>query len=426
MCQLAGLVMGLLLASGAPAFACSYPYAPEPVGGPSATFIARRMVEAAAHVDLAIAETAAPVRLPGSDQVAAQSVTFRVVERLKGASPDRFTLFAQTLRSANHKPEPEPLLHWVDEATGTVTPHSTRWEMPVAESSGFSTCDPGFIEPVQGRAYLIFREADGSLLGPVEFHPGQRPSRGFAFVEASLPADTEWGRAVRVESHPESRARRAARAAQAGQPAVSPEPVATDPSRGSVGFRRLLTESEARTLLQRAGARPYVVYMTVGGLSGVHRRPPEEASLDTIAGARRQAVATLGSPAPRGGLIARVRAVLDAYDADTLARDAHKLDYARALIAADEQEKATMAAARSDGPFVYGVEFVGGPEVQGRLRASPMVAGIHPGFRVRGRLAAHQPDNPADDTPRAPGLPAAVQALTAAEVYARLQALAAP
>ena len=412
----------VLALAGAPALACSYPYAPEPVGGSSATFIARRMVDAAAYIDLAIAETAAPVRLPGLTEVAAQSVSFRVVERLKGASPDRFTLFASVLHPAGRPAQPEPLLHWTDEALGTVTPHATRREIPVAEEFGLTSCDPGFIEPVKGRTYLIFREADGGLLGPVTFHAGQRPIRGFSFVEAQLPADSEWARAVRVESHPDSLARRAVRTA-GKLPATPPAAVEADGSRASAAFTRLLTEAEARALLEKAGARPYAVFMSVQGLSGVHRLPPEQASSAVLAGARRQVVADMGSPRPRNGIAARARAVIEAYTAETLANDAHKLDYARALVSSDEREAATRAAARSDAPFIYGVELVGGSDVQRRLKASPLVRDVRPGFRVRGRAAAHQPDNAAY-APPPPGLPASVQALTAAEVYARLQGLA--
>ena len=407
-----GLAVGLPFAT--PALACLYTHAPEPVGGPTATFVARRMVDAAAYVDIAVAESSQSARSPLGEWPVS-TVTFRTRERLKGASPERFSLFASGLKPVGSEVEAAPLLHWVDEKTGGVYPHATRWE-PIPDEAIGTSCDPGFIEPVRGAAYLIFRDAKGRLLGPVEFHAGQRPTRGYAFVQAA--PDTEWVRAVRLNS-----ALRSPRAEAPGTGELPP-PVAVDTTRGSAGFRRLLTVSEARGLLSRAGARPYVVYTSVGGMQGAHRVPPEQASLEAVGGARPQAAAQIGSPSPSRGIAARAQAVLDEYTAEQLARDASRLEYARMLIGAVAREHERAAEARSNGPFIYGVEFLGGPEVRKRLSASPLVGEVHQGFTVRGRPAAPQPAN-AVYAPPASTPPPAVAALNAVEIHARLQALAA-
>lgn len=411
----AGALLALLVSG--PALACSYIHAPEPVGGPSATFIAKRMVDAAAFVDFAVAERAEPMRTPDGRRLGAQEVTFGIVERLKGNSPERFTLFAAGLKPRGTAAEPRPLLHWVDEETGIVFPHSTPWEMPPTEQLMMTSCDPGFIEPVEGRTYLIFREANGALLGPVAFAPGQQPVRGYAFTDAPHPAETEWTRAVKMHSHA------AAVDGAMGATRPLPTPYQADLERGSASFARLLTEAEARELLAAAGVRPYAVYTSINDRPVVHRVSDEQASLDAIAGARAEAAATLGRNVEQNpGLIARARAVLESHSLEQLAADQDQLAYARMLIASVERGNETAAAARSDAPFTFGVEFLGGPEAQRRLAASPEVSEVRPGFSVRGRSSVPQP-RAAPASERDTTGTDRVAALSPAEIYARLQAL---
>lgn len=414
---LSGLAL-LCLAHNAPVFACSYVYAPEPVGRPSAAFIAGRMVDAAAYVDMASPERAQPMRTPDGRPLGSYSVTFKVVERLKGASPDRFTLFAAGLKPAGIKAAPVPLLHWVDETTGGIYPHSTPWEAPSTEQLMSTSCDPGFIEPIVGETYLIFRDADGGLLGPVTFHPDQRPTRGYSFTEAPVGSDGDWSRAVRFYSS------RVAATRPSAASDVLPPPMEADVTRASASFRRLLTQNEASNLLGTAGVRPYAVHIYIQGRSGEHRVPDAQASLGTLEGARRHVAATIGAPPTRSrGLMARARALVDTYTPEQLARDPSKLAYARALIGSVEGEKQIATAARSDAPFIYGVEFLGGPEAQRRLAASPLVGEVRPGFRVRGRAAVPQPQNVSFGQ-AGPDVSPIVADLTAAELHARLRALA--
>lgn len=376
------------------------------------------MVDAAAYVDLAVPERAQPMRTPDGRPLPAQSVTFRVIERLKGASPDRFILFAGSLKPAGTKVEPVPLLHWVDEATGGIYPHATPWEAPATEQFGMTSCDPGFIEPVSGRTYLIFRDADGGLLGPIAFHSGQRSARGYAFTEQAQAYEGEWARTVQRHSG------RSATGVPATARDVLPPAFEADATRASASFRRLLTEDEALNLLRATGVRPYAVHMYVQDRSGEHRVPDEQASLDTIASARRQVAATIGAPPRSRGLMVRARAVVEAFTPDELAKNSAQLAYARALVGSVEREKHVAAAARSDAPFIYGVEFLGEPEAQRRLAASPLVSEVRPGFRVRGRAAVPQPHNAffGQDNPAA--VPSTVANLSAAELHARLRELA--
>ena len=413
----------MLLSAAPAASACSWAHAPEPLGDTSALFIGGRMMDAAAYIDVATPEAMAPAQLPTGPHGFVKSVTFRVVERLKGTSPERFQLFALGLRDAGVPAQATPLLHWVDETSGVVYPFSTPWEpSPDPEMMSFTSCDPGFIEPVRGRRYLIFRGADGGLLGPLQFAPGQRPVRGYAFTEADAATDSPWVRTVRLLS--------AWRAEKAGAPVAGPSAAPTPPpaveaapSQGSVSFRRLLSDEEARTLLQSAGAKPYEVYLRTRGFSGVHRVPPDQASAEAISGARRHAIETIGSDAPAGGIVARARHALEGVTAEAFAADAQKQSYARMLIGAHETHLAAVRAVRSGAPMIYGAEFTGGPQAQAALARSPLVHAVRPGLAVRGRISAPDPENVA--SPEPPSTPPHVEALMPAELYAALRKLAA-
>src|SRR5688572_32698415 len=83
-------VMALLSAGRAQA--CSYSQAPEPVGHASAEFFSARMAPAASFVDVAVAESSAPA-FGAAKGWPVRATTFRVIYRLKGQSPDRFSLY---------------------------------------------------------------------------------------------------------------------------------------------------------------------------------------------------------------------------------------------------------------------------------------------------------------------------------------------
>lgn len=411
----ASLASALLIST--PAMACSWVHAPEPVGAPAANFIARRMVHAAAFVDIAVPESVAPAPASGDRPFAPKIVTFRVLERIKGASPDRFTLFATGLKPDGAAQKPTDLRHWVDEATGTVSPFATPWEAPVAQFS-MTSCDPGFIEPAMGRTYVVFREADGGLLGPVEFHPGERPVRGFSFVDVGLPTESEWFRAVRFQGHPEVIRRQGA-----AVPASLPLPIAPDPDRGSVTFKRLLTEAETRGLLQRVGARPYAVYSQGPALSGVHRVPEGQASLEVI-GAARRAAAARPKPGVPAGLVARARHALEGETAESFGGDATKREYAMMLLNSLAQAEADRAGLAADQPIIYGVQFLGDRDVRRALASLPLVEKVQESLLVRGRPAPPDPVHLGASAPTGRRFRPEIEALPPDEVYRRLKALA--
>jgi hypothetical protein len=387
------------------------------LGDTSALFIGSRMMDAAATVDVAVPELVAPAQLPTGPHAFVKSVTFRVVERLKGRSPERFQLFALGMAETAPNTPAQPLLHWVDEKSGVVYPFSTPWEPSPEPEMSFTSCDPGFIEPVRGRRYLIFRGADGGLLGPLEFAPNLRPVRGYAMVEAEGASDQPWVRTVRLLAALRNRAETSSAA-----PVPAPPPaVAAVWSQASVSFRRLLSDQEASRLLEEAGARPYEVFMRAEGFSSVHRVPADQASLDVVAGARTHARETIGSGGARGGVVARARHALEGVSLETFAADPQKVGYARALVGSWDTHLAAAAAVRNGAPMIYGVEFVGGPAAQGALARSPLVHAVRPAVAIRGRVSTPDPEDVVTGTTRAP---ARAAGLDPRELYTRLRQLA--
>lgn len=174
--------------SATPAMACQFVHEPEPLGASSAEFIARRMTAAAATVDIAVAEHVTPLsRFPTT------GIIFKVTERLKGASEERFTLYGAG-DGVTVSPPP-PLTYWVHTESGTAYPSPPLVEGP--DGRGYfpmTSCHPGLIEPVKGASYLIFRDAKGRLLGEVEWSRGLS-SHGYSFVQVD---NALWLGAVRT------------------------------------------------------------------------------------------------------------------------------------------------------------------------------------------------------------------------------------
>ena len=381
--------------------ACSYIHAPEPVGGPSATFFAGKMAAAASFVDLAVAERARPLRGPDG-QVYGEAVTFRVIQRWKGNSPDRFTLFAQGRGPGEGAAEPAPT-HWVD-ANGRVSPEPSPWEMPIPAPDSFTSCDPGFISPRIGRPYVVFREADGRLLGPVVFHPGERASRAFPFAPAGLPRNDPWTDAVFIAGF---NAREAARAVS-----EQPAPLA---DRALIVLRRPLAPAAARMLLGRVGARPYAVQVAAGDFVDETRVPADwadHALFDRAVTAARENMAGAGAAA-------LAREAVAAFAPDDYVGDGWRRVWVAALLEAD----ARLARARKAGPpAVAAMEVLGDSDAWARLRRDPAVAGVLPGFMRRERPAA--PTLPGRDTVGSPAALEAGRRETADSLLARLRALA--
>jgi len=245
------------------------------VGQPSGQFFAGRMMAEAAFVDLVVAET---VRPPERD-VGPSIATFRVLQRWKGRSADRFTLLAG---SAGNPDEPVyGLFHWVD-AQGRVYPHPSPWEMPASDTISLSTCDPGFIRPIPGRLYIVFRDAGGRLLGPVRMHEGEAPARAYPFVEVSGARDWSWFDSVTTAGfRPPS---------PLSALAVAPPP----PDRALVVFREPLTPAAATAVLRRSGLRQHAVRIAFGEFIDEVRAPADEGQDDLVDAAARTARENLG------------------------------------------------------------------------------------------------------------------------------------
>ena len=259
--------VGLLLGCAAvavPAGACSYTSAPEPVGFPSGSFLAEGLYGAASFVDLVVAERARPLRAPDG-QVRGQAITFRVIQRWKGRSTDRFTLWGEGLHSGGTGGSGWLRHHWVD-AKGRVTPHATPWEMPASPPESMSSCDPGFIRPAVGKTYVVFREADCRFLGPIVHHAGGRAERGLEFVEVGSSREDDWFGATFLRSFDRRDPRKPA------PPVSIPEAA---PDCALLVFARPLTGEAAAALLRRAGVRPYAVHAVAGDFVDELRVPAE-------------------------------------------------------------------------------------------------------------------------------------------------------
>jgi len=349
------------LAGAAPAVACSYTHAPEPVGDSSAIFLGGRMFDAASFVDLAVAERGEQLRGPGGRVVPAMAITFRVLRRLKGDSPDRFLLFGRSLAALDPDAKPSDLRHWVD-PEGRVYPFANTRELPAMGRETMTSCDPPDVEARPGRTYLIFREADGRLLGSLPFHPDQRPVAGYAFADVGLPPDSAWARHV---PHPEYRRRQ--------RPTAETAP---DEAHGLLTFRTPVPAATAKALARRAGAVPFAVTVARSGSRAEYRLGTELAWLgiidDAVAwGARNRT--------DRAGLRALAGRTVDAYSAYDLGTDAAKRDYALGLLALDQLEP-------DAAPLVAGLAFRGDAAVRRALAAAPEVASVRTAARIRDRI----------------------------------------
>jgi hypothetical protein len=349
------------LAHEAPAPACQYTHAPEPVGDSSAIFLGGRMFDAASFVDLAVAERADRLRGPDGRPLPTAAITFRVLRRLKGDSPDRFFLFGRSLAALDPSAKASDLRHWVD-PEGRVYPFTNARELPARGREMMTSCDPPDIEARAGRVYLVFREADGRLLGSLPFHPGQRPAEGYAFADVGLAPDSPWARHV---PHPEYRRR--------------PEPDGVpDEAHGLLIFKSPVPAGTAEALARRAGAVPFAVTVMRGASRADYRLGTELAWPGLIGDAVTWASRNRTDSA---GLRELARQAVDAWSAYDLGTDTAKREYALDLLGLAEPEPVGQ-------PLVAGFAFRGGAAVRRVLAASQEVAMVQPAVRIRDRLGA--------------------------------------
>lgn len=343
----------VLAVSAKQSLACSWTHRPEPVGQPSGQFFASRMMDDAAFVDLVIAETVRPPALQPTASVA----TFRVLQRWKGNSPDRFTL--QAAGEGDPDERAQDLYHWVDRQ-GRIYPHPTAWEMPAADAIALTSCDPGFIRPVPGRLYIVFRDRAGSLLGPVRLHDGDAPARAYPFVEVSGPRDWGWFDSVATASF---------------QPAAALADgvvAATVSNRLTVAFQEPLTPTAATAFLRRTGLRPEAIRIVFGQFVDEVRTMPNLRTADVIQAAIRTAQDNLSHP----GVGKAAQSWITDERAEALETDGWVRMHAVALILGEERRQ---QAGRAGPARIASVEIIGTEKEIIDLAKSPEVRGVYRG-----------------------------------------------
>ncbi|GAA4715678.1 hypothetical protein H9L13_05650 [Sphingomonas lutea] len=345
-----------------PAMACQYEFAPEPVGGPSAQFLARKMGAAATFIDLAMAEGAADVRGPdGKVSPWAKAISFRVIDRWKGQSSDRFILFGG-LDGSNGPGW--SLSHWVDDK-GRIEPWESVREASALPPAGMTSCDPPALMAKAGQTYVVLREADGRLLGAVEFHAGAHARRGTAIAAAPLWPNDDWARQLSYLREPP-------------RTSAIPADAPVAPRHAFVRFRRALDATAVSRLLGQAKAIPFSATLVRNGVSADYRLGSDIAYDGLITDAARWAGARTTNPAL---LKAHVATLLDTIAVRDLANDSAWMTYARAILALLD------APAEAGLPRFTTVGIVGDDAIWRRLAVLPEVAEVTPARLVRGRIA---------------------------------------
>lgn len=352
---------GSLIAT--PAMACQWEFAPEPIGGPSASFIAPRMAAQATFIDVVMAEGASPVKVPpGARPGASQALSFRVLKRLKGRSADRFILFG-TLGEA--KPGGDwGMTHWVDKQ-GRIYPHASLYEGSVTMPESMSSCDPPQLSVAPGRVYVVLREADGRLLGRVGWHEGLETA-GTPIALASVINLDDFTLKLIQSTDPSNRDK-------------LPEPVAApEPGRATIVLRHSLGLEEARALLKAAGAVPYGALMSRGGVTSDYRLRSDFAFEQLLDDALRFAD---GAATPPSQVKALAEQMVEGFTAATFDDYDPSFGIVPAIVAVAERKEQGKAS------FVA-IDVVADAAVQARLARNTAVLRVEPARRVRQAVAA--------------------------------------
>lgn len=334
------------------------------VGFPSGTFFASAMMREAAFVDVVLAEQRRPF-LAGP--IPMELASFRTLRRLKGGSPDVFTLLAPAAGTLPLLDRADEFAMYVDES-GRVYPIAARHEPEVPFSGPRSSCDPGEITPQPGQLYVVFRGADGGLLRSARYHGDQRhPALPFRMTEPEKIDD--WS--IAVEG--------AAARWRYNQQTMITQPMTPRSDVARLILRRPIDASKVFRLLGVNGPRPFAVRVVAnGGYADESRVPFAYAGVGLIdralAGAR-TALAGWGGPALAQRLVAAVPEGDPGFSAFSPGID---------LLAADRRLRTAKSGA---APGVISLELTGTAEQWRRLRASPLVASVMIGFTFQGQPA---------------------------------------
>lgn len=325
------------------------------------------MMREAAFVDVALAEERQPFL---ATPIAVELASFRTLRRLKGGSPDVFTLLAPSAKAGPQplKDRPDDFGMYVDKA-GRIYPIAARGEPEVPFSGARSSCDPGEITPEPGQLYVLFRGADGRLLRSARYYGDKsQPALPFRMVD---PKQTDnWQ--IAVEG-----------AAANWWRDGSPEASVKSTSRSDIArvtFRRLLSGAEVLRLLGRSGPRPFAVRVGAAGAYADETRLPVAYAAPTLvdralAGAQR-GLDRWGGPALAARLVAGVQEGDPGFSTFNPGIDL--------LAAATRWE----TARRGPALGVTSLELVGTQADWERLRNSSLVHSLNIGFSFQGEPVA--------------------------------------
>ncbi|WP_336985567.1 hypothetical protein [Altererythrobacter aquiaggeris] len=371
------------------ASACQYSRPPEPVGAASKNFFTAKMAAAASTVDVAVAGQSGEAF--GSDANWRIPVTtFQVIERLKGNSPDRFTLFVGAAGPDQREIEAQ---HWVDEQ-GRVTPFPYPVEfVPQADGNySLTSCHPGWLAVREGETYVVFRDADGRLLGRFALYDNLTTA-AFPLVQAGLGTREGW---------------------LAWSGPLQTEPLAPQidfaADRTIVRFQRPVSGREARRWLRETGLVPFAVRVAGGDLVDETRVPAGFAGAALIDRAVSDARAANSS----GALAILAANMLADINTETLDNDA--LIRRHVWLVA---QAASRFRNNTSEPLITELEVTGTPAALARLRNNPRGVDVIDGPLVNGVLYPGQTgprDRPSQDD--------AYWYETSASLIARLSAVA--
>ena len=354
------IALGLLTAPSVTS-ACQYTGPFEEAGAASQQYFAQRQAAAAATVDIAVAGETRRA-FGGDPRWGTPATTFHVIERLKGSSPDRYTLFVGNEPANGRGPE-----FTVDEK-GRLSPMPYAEEYDVGQfgpTRTLSSCHPGYYTVREGEAYLIFRDAAGRLLHRVELYEGFTTST-FALMPAGLASREGWANF------------RGLGASEAAAP-----PLEVSPTTTTLRFRAGTTAAQAKAFLRQRNLSPFAVRIATGSFVDETRVPVTAGAAGLIDRAMNDARTNRDDD----GLATVAAQVLTQWDADILEQDGLLRMRAWQLLAAADRRPApdapiairevevtgtaaAIAALRNspgtveviDGPIVNGVWWIGLPD----------------------------------------------------------------
>ncbi|GMM94522.1 hypothetical protein [Qipengyuania sp. MTN3-11] len=345
------------LLTASPAWACQYTQAPEPVGTASTPFFAGKMMQAAATVDIAVASETRTAF--GSDpRWGVPATTFHVIDRIKGHSPDRFTLLVGQAAADSRELEP---MHWVDEQ-GRVAPfpYPVEAEYAIGGVRNLNSCHPGTLAVRRGESYLVYRDGEGRLLGRFALYTDLKTT-AFPLVPAGFGTREGWA-AIAALIPPGTATNR-----------DGPYPVWADRTR--VYFPTTLSPQAAQRWLRERDLRPYAVRVANGELLDETRIPLEQASLDLV----ERALTDARQNASSRSLRALARDMLATLAAETLDRDGLLRRHGWLVV-----EAAKRSPTAGSDALVAGFDLTGSPEAIARLRNNPGNVTVIDGSPVTG------------------------------------------